>query len=336
MTRLKAALVGCGYFATFQAQAWAELDEVEMVALCDPDPARRAAISAIFGDAPRHYSDLHQLLAAEEIDFVDICTRVETHEELVATVAAAGVHIICQKPLAADLDAAARMRDAVHAAGVRHMVHENFRFQPGMRRLKDLLPKVGRPVFARISFRSGFDVYASQPYLADDPRFIALDLGVHLIDLARFFMGEVAGQAVQLQRVNKTIRGEDTATFLLRHESGAVSVVDMSYGTVPERELFPQTLVHLEGSEGTLILDADYNLRLTTRTGQLNEQVPPGSAPWFSPPGEVVQSSVRAIQRHWVDALQSGRQIETDFDDNLQTLKIIYEAYEGAEVLECA
>jgi len=81
---------------------------------------------------------------------------------------------------------------ACERAGVSFMVHENFRWQTPMRALKEEAAEVGELFFAQVSFRSAFDVYTNQPYLATDPRFIIYDLGVHALDLARFFMGDVA------------------------------------------------------------------------------------------------------------------------------------------------
>ena len=101
-----------------------------------------------------------------------------------------------------------------------------------------------------MSFRSGFDVYAAQPYLATDERFIIQDLGIHILDVARFLFGDVATLAATTQRVNPRIRGEDVATMLLAHESGVTSVVDCSYASRLPRENFPETLLEIEGDRG--------------------------------------------------------------------------------------
>ena len=73
------------------------------------------------------------------------------------------------------------------------MVHENFRFQTPILAVREVLARgtIGRPFFARISWRTGYDVYASQPYLAAEERFIILDLVIHLLDVARCLFGEV-------------------------------------------------------------------------------------------------------------------------------------------------
>ena len=77
-------------------------------------------------------------------------------------------------------------------------------------------------------------------------------------------MGEVASVQCQTQRINPKIQGEDVATALFRHESGAVSVVDCSYASKVEPDPFPQTLLKVEGDQGSLELMADYRLRVVS------------------------------------------------------------------------
>ena len=73
------------------------------------------------------------------------------------------------------------------------MVHENFRWQSAIRAVIEELRKgtIGEPFFGRVSFRSGFDVFSGQPYLAEGERFIIEDLGIHILDIARALFGDV-------------------------------------------------------------------------------------------------------------------------------------------------
>ena len=94
------------------------------------------------------------------------------------------------------------------------LVHENFRWQRAFRLLRAEIDagSIGTPSFARLSFRHGFDVYANQPYLAEVEDFGLMDIGLHLFDLARFLMGDVASVACLTQRLNPRVRGEDAFT----------------------------------------------------------------------------------------------------------------------------
>ena len=328
----KGALIGCGFFAQNQLHAWGEVAGAEIVALCDHDEARLSETAARFGIA-RTYRDAGEMLAAEAIDFVDIATTAPSHRPLVEMAARAGRHVICQKPFAETMEDARAMVAAVEEAGRVLMVHENFRWQSAIRRAIETVRggAIGEPFFGRISFRSGYDVYAGQPHLAEGQRFIIEDLGIHILDIARAFFGDVDRLASTTRRVNPQIRGEDVATMLLAHAGGVTSVVDCSYATRREPETFPQTLIEIDGTDGTLRLDAGY--RLTVQRGGKEHvlDVSPPLLAWAERPWHNIQESVKTIQQHFIDCLAEGRQPETCGADNLKTLALVEAAYRSAE-----
>ena len=328
---LRGALVGCGFFAMNQLHAWRDLPDVEIVALCDRDPARLALAGDQFG-IDRRYGDAEAMMAAEALDFVDIATTVPSHRALVELAARRRVPVICQKPFAATMVDARAMVAACAAAGVPLMVHENFRWQSPIQAVKAVLDRgdIGEPFWGRVSFRSGFDVFSGQPYLAEGERFIIEDLGIHSLDVARFLFGDVAGLTARTRRVNPAIRGEDVATMLLDHASGVTSVVDCSYATHLAEEPFPQTLVEVDGARGTIRLSAGYRLTVATAAGARETDVSPPLLPWASRPWHNIQESVLAIQRHWAACLREGHEPQTSGRDNLKTLALVEAAYASA------
>jgi predicted dehydrogenase len=98
---------------------------------------------------------------------------------------------------------------ACETAGVSMMVHENFRFQSPMLEVRHVLADgaIGEATWARISWWTGYDIHAGQPYLARDERFILLDLGVHVLDLARVLLGEVERVHCESQSVGAGLAG---------------------------------------------------------------------------------------------------------------------------------
>ena len=76
------------------------------------------------------------------------------------------------------------------------MVHENFRWQSAIRAVGAIVERgeIGAPFWGRVSFRSAYDVFSGQPYLATGERFIIEDLGIHILDIARFLFGDVAAR----------------------------------------------------------------------------------------------------------------------------------------------
>lgn len=330
MTDLLGGLIGCGHFAQTHLHAWQTVEGARLSAVCDLDADRARSAAEAFG-IERIYTSAEDMLADGGLDFVDVVTQPATHALLVELAAARGVPVICQKPLSPDLPTARRMVAACRAAGVPFMVHENFRWQTPMRAVRTAAADIGPLFFGRLTFRSGFDVYAAQPYLATDDRFIIYDLGVHLLDLARFFFGEIRRLYAHTQRVNPRICAEDVATILLETADGATCVVELSYATTPEKELFPQTLVHLEGAGGTVTLGPHFDLTVAGPDGVAQRSVPPKSYAWTTPSRAVIESSAVAIQQHWVDCLRDGRAPETSGADNLRTLELVFGAYASAE-----
>lgn len=331
MSKLRVAVIGVGFFAVNQLNAWRDIDEVEIAAICDTRPERLAEIAGQFGIAGR-YTDASAMLASEKLDFVDIAATPASHRALVELAAAHRLPVICQKPFAPSLEDAGAMVDCCERAGVALMVHENFRWQSPMRAVEEVVrsDRIGRPFWGRISFRSGFDIYSPQPYLGTVQRFIVADLGIHLLDLARFFLGDVGALSARTQRINPDIRGEDVATILLTHERGAVSVVECSYASRPAMEPFPQTSVEIEGEAGSVRLDTGYRLTVVDAAGTHHSDVSPPLLAWAERPWHNVQESVLNIQRHWVDCLIRGVEPATSGRDNLKTLALVEAAYQSA------
>jgi len=331
MSELRGGLIGCGFFAINQLHAWRDAEGASIVAICDRDPARLATVGDQFG-IERRYTDAKAMLEAEKLDFVDIATTVESHRPLVELVTSYRLPTICQKPFAPTIADAKAMVDAAAKAGVPLMVHENFRWQSPIRAVKAILDsgEIGTPFFGRVSFRSGYDVYAGQPYLAKVKRFIVDDLGVHVLDVARYLFGDVATISARTQRVNPDIAGEDTATMLLDHRSGVTAVVDCSYSSKRPVEQFPETVIEVDGSEGSVRLEQGYKLILRGKSGIVERDASPPLLPWASRPWHNVQESVLAIQQHWIDCLRNGREPDTSGRDNLNTFALVEGAYAGA------
>lgn len=328
---LNGAVIGCGFFAQYQMQAWRAVPGVRISALCDRDAVRLAETAARFGVA-RTYADAEAMMEAEDLDFVDIATTVASHRPLVLAAARAGLHAICQKPFAATMQDAREMVATMERAGKVLMVHENFRWQSPVRALLEALRDgaVGRPFFARFSFRSGHDVFAGQPYLATDPRFIIQDLGIHILDITRAALGDVTRLSASTARVNPAIRGEDVATILLDHAGGASSVVDCSYATRRVPDTFPETLIEIDGDQGTLRLEPGYRLVVQRPGGTEIRDVSPPLLPWAERPWHNIQESVQIIQSHFIECLRNGSQPETSGRDNLRTLALVEAAYASA------
>ncbi|QND45437.1 Gfo/Idh/MocA family oxidoreductase (plasmid) [Rhizobium lusitanum] len=331
MGEFKGALIGCGFFAVNQMHAWKDVNGAGIVAICDRDPERLKIVGDQFG-IERRYSDAAALFAEGGFDFVDIATTVQSHRALVEMAATYKIPAICQKPFAKSLSDAKAMVRTCENAGIPLMVHENFRWQTPIQAIKSVLQSgaIGEPFWGRFSFRSGFDVFSGQPYLAEGERFIIEDLGIHTLDIARFILGDVATLAARTKRVNHKIKGEDVATILLDHQNGATSIVDVSYATKLGTELFPETLIEIDGTQGTIRLSQGYRLEVTGPNGTTISDASPQLLSWASRPWHNIQESVLAIQQHWTDRLASGGETSTSGADNMKTFALVEAAYQSA------
>ncbi|MCA3574303.1 MAG: Gfo/Idh/MocA family oxidoreductase [Aestuariivirga sp.] len=325
-------MVGCGFYAQNHLHAWADLkpEGALLTAVCDRDPARAEAAGAKFG-VP-HFTDMGQMLDTVKIDMLDIATRMDTHQELAAIAAERGVPAVVQKPFAPTWEECIAIVEKARRHGAWLAVHENFRFASAMRAVKKVLDQgtIGTPNWARLSWRTGFDVYRGQPYLAEEEKLVIQDVGIHILDLARYFLGEVAHLSCETQKRNPKIRAEDTATILMRHTSGAVSVVEATYGAKRGNDPFPETMLEIEGDGGTVILTKGERMIVTTQGLTFEDQVGGPLLHWTSRPWHVSQEAVLHTNRHMFQCVRDGLPADTSGEDNLKTYALVEAAYEAA------
>lgn len=331
MDELRFAIVGTGFWSRFQLAAWRELEGARCVALCNRTRSKAEALARAFG-VPRVYDDTWALLTQERLDFVDIITSVETHPWLVGLAAQHGADAICQKPMATTLGDAERMVDTCHQAGVKFLVHENWRWQRPIRQLRHVLDEghIGRPFRATIDFCSSFPVFDNQPFLRELEQFILTDMGSHILDTARFLFGEVERVFCETHRVHSDIRGEDVATVMMRTRTGTAVVCNISYASHTEREAFPQTFILVEGEHGSVELDSGYWIRTTDASGTLARRYAPPHYAWADPAYDLVHASIVPCNANLLASLRGEGEAETTGEDNLETMRLVFAAYESA------
>ena len=228
---LKGAMIGTGFFAHMQMPAWHKIAEAEIVAVCDLDEAKAKAFAEQYGIA-KVYTSVNKLLATEQLDFVDIVTRPDSHRMLVEKAAQRGLAILCQKPLAPTFGESQEIIRITKKQNVRFMVNENWRWQAWYREMESLVDtgKLGDLFHANVNMRTGDGrgetPYNHQPYFKDYPRLLVFETVVHFIDTLRMFLGEVSQVYAVHKRLNPVIRGEDQSLITLEFESGATAIID--------------------------------------------------------------------------------------------------------------
>ena len=329
---VKVAVIGCGFYAQNHLNAWADLRDqgAELTAVCDLVSEKARAAGERFGCS--WFTDAETMMDARKIDLLDIATQMSSHRALAASAAERKIAAVVQKPLAPDLNEACAIVETAREHEAWLAIHENFRFGTDMRRARKVIDSgaIGQPTWARISFRTGFDVYAGQPYLAREKRFAILDSGIHVLDLARFFIGEVDRISCETQQRRAGIAGEDTATMLLRHKSGAVSVVEATYQSKREPDVFPETMVEIEGEIGAVVLSQNQTMTVTTNGRAETQSVASPLRSWTSRPWHVSQEAVLHANAHFLNAVREDREADTSGEDNLRTFALVEAAYQSA------
>jgi predicted dehydrogenase len=330
---LRGALIGCGFVSRFHLEGWARVPEATLVALCDLDPDRLRRAGALAPGA-RLYDRAEDLCAAERPDFVEICTRPESHRALVELAARHGVHALCQKPAAPDRAEFEAMIAACDRAGVRLMIHENWRFRPWYRALRAELAAgtIGRPIRLRLAHRDTRALrpggFADQPYFAAMPRLVLFEMGPHLVDTARYLLGEVAAVTATLGRFGPDHPGEDVATLVLRFRSGALGLLDMSW-CAPAELARPEWALNetvVEGTAGALRLQADGSLQRLGLDGASERR-----AVALPPDDRVYVEGYAATQAHFLAGLLRGLEHETSGAETLKTMDVVWAGYRSAE-----
>ncbi|MGC8640201.1 MAG: Gfo/Idh/MocA family protein [Isosphaeraceae bacterium] len=328
------ALIGCGFVSRHHIEGWKRIPEANLVALCDLDQTALDRASARLPGA-RLYTSASALFEGEKtLDFIEICTRPCSHRELVELAARHGAHVLCQKPAAAvrpDLEA---MIDASAAAGIRLMVHENWRFRHWYRALRAEIDAgtIGRPIRLRIAHRDTRalrdDGYNDQPYFRTMPRLILLEMGCHLVDTARYLIGEVQTVSATIGRFGPNTIGEDVAMLHLHFAGGCLGQLEMTWCAPADlcRTEWALNETAVEGTLGTLRLLPDGSLERITPTGRRERR-----AVALPPDDEVYVEGYVATQRHFIEGILNGTEHETRATDTLRTMDVIWTAYRSAE-----
>jgi D-apiose dehydrogenase len=332
MAKLKCAVFGCGFWSQFQIGGWLELPNVEIVALYNRTLKRAEEKAAMFGI--KHFYDDPELMLRNhpEIDFIDIITDVDTHSKYVELAAKHKKHVICQKPMAPSFAIAKKMMQVTGDAGVKFYVHENYRWQPQIRRMKQILDSgvIGKPFRCNSFWNTAFPLFETQPFLATLKQFALTDQGSHQFDVLRYLFGEVETIYTQIQTINPTIKGEDVATSMLGMENGMVCVQQISFSSPLEKEVFPQVLLLVEGDKGSVRLDPDYNFAITSGNKTIYEKMTMQKYSWQTERLEPEPPAIVACNNNILRDLLGEGKAETTAEDNFETVRLVWAAYESA------
>lgn len=336
-------LIGAGYFSDFHLDSWRRMEHAEIVAVCDLDlekanaAARKFNIDSVYqhvDEALQHGSSKHGGSKHSGLDFVDIATGPSGRQSIVEKVAASGLPMICQKPLADDLPSAEPILRIGESMDAVFMVHDNFRFQPWYREIKRLIHDdvIGdrlHSIMMRTRMGDGWgeDAYlARQPYFQTMPRLLIHETGVHFTDTFRYLGGEVTQCHARIDRLNDVIAGEDSCLMSLQFAGGGTATWDANrYNeSAHENPRYTFGQMWIEGNAGslTLSLDGEITIHPLGRSPRRHDYQP--SKIGFA------GDCVHACQQHFIDALDGTVECETSAAEYRKSLEIVEAAYQSA------
>jgi 1,5-anhydro-D-fructose reductase (1,5-anhydro-D-mannitol-forming) len=249
-------IAGYGWVARdYIAPAILKAPNARLVAVCDPDPSARAAADRLPGALV--WADLGQMLAQREVEAVYVAAPNHLHRPLVEAAAAAGKHVLCEKPMANSFADAEAMAAACRAAGVRYATAFDQRFHPAHRRLRELVAEGAIGTVAAV--RLVYCCWVGADWSADNWRVDAarsgggalIDLAPHGLDLIAYLLGEeiVAAEAMGQRRV-QSYAVEDGAMILGRTGGGVLVQMHVAYNCP---ETLPRRRLEVVGSGGQLV-----------------------------------------------------------------------------------
>jgi len=297
MRALNVAMIGGGFMGKAHALAYAG---VPMFFWPPPAiPVRKvlvdatdelASVGALRYGFERSSSDWRAVVTDPDVDIVDIVTPNNLHAEIAIAAAAAGKHIICEKPLARSGDEALTMLDAVEKAGVTHMVAFNYRRTPAVAMAKKLIDEgaIGDVINFRGTYLQDWSADPDGPLSWRFQKEIAGsgalgDIASHVVDIARYLVGEVTavnailktwiadrptqeggldqlGAAQKLtDRPRAKVDVDDEVLTMIRFESGAVGSLEATRNA-HGRNNFLTFEVH--GTQGSILFDYEHRDQL--------------------------------------------------------------------------
>ena len=298
MKPVRVGLVGCGKVGQIHADALRALPEAEFVAACDADAARSAAFAAKYGC--RAFPDVAAMLRDGGVEAVVIGTPHPLHAEPAVRAAEAGIHVLVEKPLAANLADCDAMLAAARKSGVTLGVISQRRFYEPVRRIKDAIDagKIGTPMLATFVMYSWRDpsYYTSDPWRGrwdTEGGGVLVNQSPHPFDIMLWMMGPIAEVSGFWANVNHpTVEVDDTAVATVRFKNGGLGSIVASVSQKPGI----YSKLHFHGTNGaSLGVETDRGSTFIAGVSKIAE--PPLNDLWTVPGEEHLLAQFQAEDR---------------------------------------
>ena len=345
MDKLKVGIIGLGSISSVHIEGYRKNPKVELYAFCDINEQRVKSTGERYG-ITRLYTDIDQMLAAlPELDAVSVCTWNSMHAPCTIAALNAGKHVLCEKPMAISAQEARAMKKAAEENGKLLMVGFVRRFGNDCRILRDFIDSgyFGDIYYAKATYlrRCGNPGgwFGDKSRAGGGP---LIDLGVHVIDLVRYLLGNpkpvsVYGATFQRLGARSNIKGragyfsvekserdindvEDLATAMIRFENQAVLSVEASFGLNIKKD---EGKIELFGTKAGAKLDPELELYSEINDYMADIQL---AAPTTLDFNGLFENEID----HFVDCITEGKECISPAANGVEIMKILDAIYESA------
>ncbi len=328
-------IIGSQFISGIHAEALRACSQAQLLGVASPTPGHAAQFSERHGIA-RHYTDYHALLADAAIAMVVVGVPNDLHCAITLAAAAAGKHVVMEKPLCLNLAEADQMIGACQRAKVKLMYAEELCFAPKYVRLKALLDEgaLGAPTLLKQSEKHDGPHAAHFWDVNRSGGGVLMDMGCHAIEFFRWMLNRPPVKSVYAQ-LNTSVhqgktRGEDNALLILEFANGTIALAEESWtklGGMDDR-------AEVHGSKGVAYADLLHGnaLEAYSSAGYGYAVEKAGSTAGWSFPiyEEAWNYGFHAEMAHFVDCVQHNRPPLVSGADGRAVLEVLFAAYESA------
>ena len=331
---VKIGIVGAGKICQGPHMgAYDKINNAEIVAICDIDENKLNNLKNRYPNA-HYYTDYKEMIENEELDAVDICTPNNYHSIVAIYALNKGLNVICEKPDAINASEAEKMKEAAEKSGKTLMVIRNNRYRPSTKYLKKYIAdgKMGEIYAGRCGWIRRRGIPGWGGWFTDKEQSGGgplIDLGVHIIDLAMYLMGNPKPVTVSGSTYLKfphtshsKIDVEDLAMGFIRFDNGACLQIEFSWASNIECD---QMFVELRGEKsGSRMSGIDKKFEIFTEEYGSNVTIKPSVDDYGVPHHEM-------NIRHFIDVIEG--KCEPDFtpEQGVNMVKILEAIYKSAE-----
>jgi myo-inositol 2-dehydrogenase/D-chiro-inositol 1-dehydrogenase len=333
--KVRVGLIGSGFITAIHVDALKRCGDAELLAVASPTKDNAKKFAQKHGIA-NHFTDHRKLLEMDELDMVVIGIPNDLHCRVTMDVAAAGKHIVLEKPMCLNMAEADRMIDACRKAKVKLMYAEELCFAPKYVRLKQLLDSgaLGNPVLVKQSEKHDgphgshfWDVNRSGGG-------VTMDMGCHAIEFFRWILGRPPITSVYAQ-MNTSVhkdktRGDDNAIIILEFANGAVAMAEESWtklGGMDDRS-------EVHGSKGVAFADLLHGNSIETYSSvgyDYAVEKAGSTVGWsFTIYEEIWNYGFVHEMAHFVDCVKNDKQPLVTGEDARAVMEVLFAAYESA------